>query len=1256
MNPKNRLIPYPISAACVVAVLSFAATTRLPGQTAPAPQPAIENQKQEEVMVLSPFVVDASQDNGAYLATSTLAGTRVKTDLNDIASSLSVITAQFLRDTGATNNQSLLVYTTNTEVAGIYGNYGNVGNTYVNGAGEPDLLRPSANNRVRGLDSADNTRDYFLTDIPWDSFNVDRVDLQRGPNSILFGIGSPAGIINASVNMATFKEAYKLESRFGSFGSTRNSLDFNKVLIDQQLAIRFAALDDGAEYRQRPAFNHDRRLFGAVRWDPKLFKSESAHTSIRVNFEHGDVTANRPRELPPTDLITPFFNGLNKTAYDPYFAVAAGDLPSSTGTTVPLAGQSLNFWLGQGADGVSGRGGPLFYYEGSSSAPLGITTNFPPGGSGGPTVFGIGPDGAIDSAIDGFGYATYFGITGYGQHALNNNLYNPNDPTTKGAASGVYKDKTLTDPSIFDFYNHLLGGSNQGQWQGWDAFNLVLDQTFFNNRLGFQVAYDYQRYHDRQEAMFSNAISVDVMANSFEAPWPYSTAVSSYNGSGTPGTNPNAGRAYVVGNGTGSSSNSTRRNLRVTGTGELRATDFMSKSWLSNLLGRHVFTGLYSKETHDSENRSYNLQNIDLPWPDATGIGPSEGGSNALSSGDRNLNLIAYISEPLFGASSASGLHVQPVTANYSPSGPVNVSYYDAHWKPSTNPADPSYVDPAAAWTNPQVLPGSAGSADSTQSENPSNYVGWKNGSFNILNANQGDINSLYTAGSKFRTVTDSRALTWQGYLWDDALVATLGWRRDAQKQQFGVAPISDSLGGAASMSYGLQPLLAANESTGNSTSWGLVLHEPKAIRDKLPWGTNISLTFSDGNNTRVEARHGFDGSPLPNAQGATKDYGFVIRTLNDRLSLKVTWYKTTVKNANMSDNPAASVFGANSYYLNNLEMWGLADALTNLAGMAGKAPAQNFIWDYKNGSGQTTLDPNIWTDPTWQNDPATLKEKAASQSFLSQLQPQSWWNAYGYPVNVANAKAGNWNTAIANWDPTQWIWGTSVGNGGLANGTYPTGTIDDQSKGVELELTGQVTKNWNVSVNASKQTADQIALGQALVQFVEAQYAKFQSPAGDLRLWSGGDMNLRQYYQANIYATFQFLQGGNGRLVPEMAPWRFNAVTDYAFDRGLLKGFNVGLGYRWQQGAILGYGLNADYSNLDIDKPFWGKSTDAVDLWIGYEHKLSSKVNWRIQLNMRSVGTKAHLEPVSVEPDGTPALERIVEGQTWFLTNTISF
>jgi outer membrane receptor protein involved in Fe transport len=1239
-------------------LLVSASLTNLPAnaqQAAPTAQPNKAATDESEEVILSPFFVDASQDQGSYRATSSLAGTRVRTELVDIASSISVVTKEFLRDTGATNNQSLLVYTTNTEVGGLYGNYGGVGNTYIAGASEPSLVRPNTNTRVRGLDSADNTRDYFLTNIPWDSYNVDRVDLQRGPNSILFGIGSPAGIINASVNAAAFKDTFKLENRYGSFGSNRNTLDFNKVILDQELAIRISALDDRAMYRQKPAFSHDKRLYGAVRWDPKLFNMTSAHTTLRANFEHGDVTANRPLSLPPTDLITSFFSSsLNKTTFDPYYAWTAGIVPQGTGVTIPVAGESRIYWLRQGNDPAA----PVFYYNGATSNPISIRSALVPG-AGSSMTYAIGPTGLQDSQIAGFTFAPTITMSGYNYYSIINNMYNPNDPATKGAGAGFYKDKALIDSSIFDFYGNLLGGTNQKQWQNWDAFNLSLDQTFFNNRLGFQVVYDHQKYNDGSTGIFGNAISVDLLANTYEAPWPYSTSVKKYNGTGTAGTNANAGRAYVSGSGGGSSSINTRENLRATATGELRATDFLSKSWLTDILGRHVLTGLFSRETYDNESRSWLLFATDATWPDIAGTGPSTGGSNALTSKNRNFPLISYVSAPLFSASSASGLNIQPITASYSPSGSVNVKYYDSHWKPSTNPTDPTYVDPAATWTNAQNL----GSADnnaqaliSTQSENPANYVGWKNTTVNLLNAEKGDIDSLYTGGSKTQTITESKALTWQGYLWDDNLVGTIGWRRDTQKLRYNNAPINASTG-VAGMSYDLLPMVATDKVSGNSKSWGLVLHEPKSIRNKLPWGTNISLTYNVGNNTRVQNRYSFSGDTLPNAKGETKDYGFVINTLDDRLTLKVTWYKTTVKDANMNSNPAAAVLGSNQSELWNFEMWGLANSLINLAAIANQIPTSQPMdfWDWAAGDKHFALSMSNPSNPAWQNDPSTLKEKAASESFLAQLQPQSWWDAYGFPVNVAKAQAKDWNNAIANWTPAKRNWDINYGYGSV-HGNTPTGTIDTQSKGIEFELTGQVTKNWNVSANASKQTAEQISLGSALTQFIEGQHTKFASPAGDIRLWWGTDMGIRTYYNTDIYSTYLFLKEGNGRMVPEMSPWRANLVTNYSFDRGFLKGANVGLGYRWQQGVILGYGLKDDYTNLDINKPVWGKSTYAVDMWAGYERKLTNKINWRIQLNIRSLGAKVHLERLSVEPDGSTALARIVEGQTWFLANTLSF
>ena len=167
--------------------------------------PASSPQEDEDVVILSPFEVSAEQQSNGYATASTLAGNRLNTDLKDLGTSLSVYNAQFLSDIGATDARSLLQYTLGTEVGGVYGNYsGSGGGTSPNTSAN---LGPQSSNRVRGLVGADNTRDLYLTAIPWDGYNIEAVDIQRGPNAILFGQGSAGGVINTRTKQASYRDS-----------------------------------------------------------------------------------------------------------------------------------------------------------------------------------------------------------------------------------------------------------------------------------------------------------------------------------------------------------------------------------------------------------------------------------------------------------------------------------------------------------------------------------------------------------------------------------------------------------------------------------------------------------------------------------------------------------------------------------------------------------------------------------------------------------------------------------------------------------------------------------------------------------------------------------------------------------------------------------------------------------------------------------------------------------------------------------------
>jgi catecholate siderophore receptor len=70
-----------------------------------------------------------------------------------------------------------------------------------------------------------------------DLYNVDRVEVLKGPNSMIFGRGGGGGIINRVTKEPGFTSFREVTAQFGSFGNKRFSTDLNQE-INHKLAVR----------------------------------------------------------------------------------------------------------------------------------------------------------------------------------------------------------------------------------------------------------------------------------------------------------------------------------------------------------------------------------------------------------------------------------------------------------------------------------------------------------------------------------------------------------------------------------------------------------------------------------------------------------------------------------------------------------------------------------------------------------------------------------------------------------------------------------------------------------------------------------------------------------------------------------------------------------------------------------------------------------------------------------------------------------
>lgn len=627
-----------------------------------ATKPAAEGA--DPVFTLSPFIVTAERDNG-YQATQTLAGTRLNTPVKDLGASISIYTKDFLEDIGATNAGELLVFATGMEVAGAGGNYSaaaaDANATQVEGN---TARENSQQSRTRGLASPNFTRNFFTTDIPFDTYNTESVTVNRGPNAILFGVGSPAGVVENTLLLPYFsRNANKIEMRYGNNDSTRAIIDFNRVLIKNKLAFRIAALNQDERYNQRPAFEERKRLYGALAFQP--FKA----TILRANFETGNTSANRPITVLPYNSISQGWYDAGRPSWDwSYYDDPARNpgaaAQNSNAYRTPFIGQQQIYTQIVSVFPTANATTPAYSFAATTPITFGTAANAVRAGTFNSLV-------NRDKANDSIFFAQTVNIFSLpGSYWTGANVL-PGQQS--GFAPAGIKMQGFTNYDAFDFKNRMLDETSR-QDDSFHSFNLALEQRAWQDRVGIEIAYDTQRYERSAKNSFfsySNGNHIHIDPN-VTLP------------TGEP--NPNLGRPFVTyGQNPWNNYATDRETWRATGYLRYDFKD-LSKTW-GSWLGRHTLTGLY--EENAVETISYQTA-LATDGPAARALNPN------MSVFTRRPAVIVYIGPSNIGSN--NGLQLDPIQIPAIRPGPAGSTKYFVRAAGTADPgsfadSDLSFVD-----------------------------------------------------------------------------------------------------------------------------------------------------------------------------------------------------------------------------------------------------------------------------------------------------------------------------------------------------------------------------------------------------------------------------------------------------------------------------------------------------------------------------------------------------------------------------------
>ncbi len=284
------------------------ATPALHAQAVTTATPAADDTKKDEIVTLSPFEVVS--DTKGYYSANTMSGTRFNAKLEDLGASITVVTKEQMADFAMLDINDIFQYTAGTEGTGTYTD------VQVNRNGDlTDNVQnnPNQANRIRGLSNANVSFNNFEMSgrMPIDPSITNGVEISRGPNANVFGLGQPGGTVNQIALMPNLtRNRTETQFRVDSYEGYRSELDLNRVILSGKLAIRGTGVFQHDGFIRKPSGVDTERYNLMAKFQP--FKNTTISAGVYYFHQYG----TRANFVNPRDSVS-YWKSQGSPTWDP---------------------------------------------------------------------------------------------------------------------------------------------------------------------------------------------------------------------------------------------------------------------------------------------------------------------------------------------------------------------------------------------------------------------------------------------------------------------------------------------------------------------------------------------------------------------------------------------------------------------------------------------------------------------------------------------------------------------------------------------------------------------------------------------------------------------------------------------------------------------------------------------------------------------------------------------------------------------------